>query len=253
MNKPLVGDGNPKRLPILAVKVSTGKAVEKGIRHYLISPWKDGWEGWLKHAKDEFPSVLEHITLTFHIDGCSRVCSHQLVRHRLASFTQESQRYTEARILKALKTKNLEEAHHTADRFAAVAFLESVKNATSIDDEKYRYMLEEVTGEKDAEEMMKACNELAVIPPKVPNKAGFCEMLFVNVMNYIEMRRDGVPMEDARYVLPQAMRTSLLVTANLREWLHIIELRAHPKAQWEIREVAEKIRDLILERLKIDF
>ncbi len=210
-NKPLIGDGNPKRLPILAVKVSTGKAVEKGIEHYLTAPWKEGWEDWLRQAKEAFPSVLEHIVLTFHIDGCSRVCSHQLVRHRLVSFTQESQRYSEVRILKAVKASSLGEAK-----------------------EKYEKL-------KDYEVL----KELFVIPPELVNEEAFMKGLLDSVLKYLELRLKGVPMEDARFVLPQAIRTSLLATANLREWLHVIELRAHPKAQWEIREIAEGIKELV--------
>ena len=222
MNKPLIGDGNPKRLPILAVKVSTGKAVEKGIEHYLTAPWKEGWEGWLKHAKDEFPSVLEHITLTFHIDGCSRVCSHQLVRHRLASFTQESQRYSETRILKAVGATSLKEAK--------VAYERALKSLDG-----------------------RLVEEIMVIPPKLKEKSleMFIERALKSVIAYLDLRLMGVPMEDARFLLPQAMRTSLLVTANLREWYHIIELRTHPKAQWEIREVAIKIKEFLEEVLNL--
>ncbi len=223
VNKPLIGDGDPRRLPVLAVKVSTGKAVEKGIEHYLTAPWKEGWEDWLKQAKEAFPSVLEHITLTFHIDGCSRVCSHQLVRHRLVSFTQESQRYTEARILKAVKA-------------------DSVKSAKA----KYQKLLNQPN--------INMLEKVLVIPPKIKGEtvSMFVKEAIKAVLSYLELRLKGVPMEDARFLLPQAVKTSLLATANLREWLHIIELRAHPKAQWEIREVAICIGDLIEKILHYD-
>ncbi len=211
MNKPLIGDGNPKRLPILAVKVSTGKAVEKGIEHYLTAPWKEGWDEWIKQAKDSFPSVLEHVVLTFHIDGCSRVCSHQLVRHRLVSFTQESQRYSEVRVLKVIKASSLKEAKEKYEKLEDYGILK----------------------------------ELFVIPPELKGDETYMNSLLNSILEYLELRLKGVPMEDARFVLPQAIRTSLLATANLREWLHVIELRAHPKAQWEIREIAERIKELI--------
>ena len=237
-NKPLIGDGNPKRLPILAVKVSTGKAVEKGIEHYLTAPWKEGWEDWLRQAKEAFPSVLEHIVLTFHIDGCSRVCSHQLVRHRLVSFTQESQRYSEVRILKAYGANDLKEAQKIAKDHMYKMFdliRKYARGEMSLDEVK----------QSDA---FKACKKLVVIPPslKEDNKLLFCLRALIEVSAYLDVRAVAkMSLEDARYLLPQAIRTSLLATANLREWFHVIELRAHPKAQWEIREIAEGIKELI--------
>lgn len=251
MNKPLIGDGNPKRLPILAVKVSTGKAVEKGIEHYLTAPWKEGWDEWIKQAKEAFPSVLEHIVLTFHIDGCSRVCSHQLVRHRLVSFTQESQRYTEARILKALKANNTEEALFlTEDLLLAFekGWMERVSKKDSV---KVQLPTREIkASEVNWDEMptvddaLSVCDELMVAPPKLDKKF-FCKNALRSVASYLLCRLNGYAMEDCRFLLPQAVRTSLLATANLREWFHVIELRAHPKAQWEIREVAEKIKEFL--------
>jgi thymidylate synthase (FAD) len=59
----------------------------------------------------------------------------------------------------------------------------------------------------------------------------------------------GVSPEDARYFLPQASPTRLIVTANFREWRHIIKLRTAPEAQWEIRELVGKIRDKLQEQV----
>ena len=55
----------------------------------------------------------------------------------------------------------------------------------------------------------------------------------------------GVPREDARYVLPEGTQTALVVRANFREWLHIIDMRVSAQAQWEIRRVVEEIRRLL--------
>ncbi len=206
-NKPLVGE-DPRRLPIVAVKTSTGKVLEKGLIHYLTSDWKEGWSEWLRNAKEGFPSVLEHVTFTFHIEGISRVTSHQLVRHRLVSFTQESQRYTENRILLAVDSDNLEEA------FA-----------------KWSTIL----GSGELEAVEKVC----VLPVK-----DFWRTCVASILEYLTCRFNGNKMEDCRYVLPQAMRTSILMTLNARELLHIIELRDHPKAQWEIRGVAKAMKEL---------
>ncbi len=208
----------PRRLPLLAVKVSTGKAYEKGIEYYLKVPWKESWSDWLRQAKTMFPSVLEHSVFTFYIDGCSRVCSHQLVRHRLVSFTQESQRYTEVRILKAVNARDLNEA-----------FIKWGQVLTTIDVETTR--------------------RLFVFPPNI-NEEELARVYASATVEYTMCRLNGKTMEDCRYVLPQAIRTSLLMTANLRELLHIIELRTSSKAQWEIREVANAFKRLIMEHFK---
>ena len=208
-SKPTI-DNDPRRLPLYAVKVSTGKVIEKGDIYYLKAPWKEGWSNWLKLAKEGFPSVLEHITFTFFIDGLSRVASHQLVRHRLVSFTQESQRYTEARILQALGVKDVKEA---------VEVYETI-------------------GEEEAKDIAKG---LFIIPSDLQTPMWF----WLAIGEYLNCRASGGTMEDCRYLLPQAIRTSLMATANLREWLHIIELRTSPKAQEEIRTITKAIKQHI--------
>jgi thymidylate synthase (FAD) len=58
---------------------------------------------------------------------------------------------------------------------------------------------------------------------------------------YIELKNLGIKKEDARFVLPNATESQLVLTANLREWRHIIELRGDLAAQWEIRRMAIEI------------
>ena len=224
---PELGD-NPKRLPLLAVKVSTGKAIEKGIDYYLTSPWKEAWDGWLKAAVKEFPSVLEHVTFTFFIDGCSRVCSHQLVRHRLASFTQESQRYTESRVLKALE----EEGIRCNDLCCY-----------------HHELLELMVKEGGSGSVERIVRRLFVLPR---TDEELILSLAGSLADYLYFRCHGMKMEDARFVLSQAVKTSLLVTMNLRELMHIVSVRDHPRAQWEIREVARAMKRLAEKKLNIE-
>jgi len=174
------GGVDPRRLVVLAVKVSQGKVREKGVEHYLREYPEGDVRRWLLKAS-EFPSVLEHITFTFYVEGISRVASHQLVRHRIASYTQESQRYSEVR------------PHY--------------------------------------------------VVPKTVELKGFGDVFRVLAERcyrlYREMIKAGVPYEDARYVLPQAFTTSILMTVNLREFVHIACVRLRPEAQWELREVVK--------------
>ena len=144
----------------------------------------------VKHLyKNGHHSVFEHIYFTFKIEGISRACSHQLVRHRHCSFTQRSQRYCS--------------------------------------EDGFEY----------------------VTPPTVPNG------LFANDMEDIESwyenyQQKGVPNEDARYVLPNACATSLYLSCNLRELIHIANERLCKRAQWEIRELVEQMVSLVDPDLK---
>jgi len=129
-------------------------------------------------------SVLEHATFTFAIEGISRVTSHQLVRHRIASFSQQSQRYVK---IKALG---------------------------------FSYII-----------------------PKSISKSDELRKTFSNTIDKIEsvynsFLEHNIAEEDARYILPQAVETKIILTANARELLHIFNLRCCSRAQWEIRELA---------------
>lgn len=128
-------------------------------------------------------SALEHASYTFAIDGVSRALTHQLVRHRLASYNQQSQRY----VTYAEDPTFVTPPSVAADPAAAARFAEATRAAF----DAYRALV-------DA----------------------------------------GMPAEDARYLLPNAMETKIVVTMNIRELLHFFELRCCKRAQWEIRELA---------------
>lgn len=135
---------------------------------------------WIKAGHE---SPIEHASATFEIDGISRACSHQLVRHRLASYSQQSQRY--------VKVEDL-----SAGNF--------------------------------------------IIPDSVYNDD--CIGLYLETIGAIEKAYEdlinlGVPREDARMLLPNATTTKMIMTANLREWRHIFEMRCDKAAQLEIRQL----------------
>lgn len=130
-------------------------------------------------------SIFEHVYASFRIKGASRAFTHQLVRHRLCSFTQQSQRYVNEWHFKYIEPqaiKNNKKAH-----FIFVNFIKKAKDV------------------------------------------------------YGKLQKFGIENEDARFVLPNAVASEIVVTANLREWRHIIELRGSPEAQWEIRRVVLNI------------
>ncbi len=140
-------------------------------------------------------SVLEHASFTFGVDGISRVTSHQLVRHRLASYSQQSQRYV---------------------KFSSPEYV--VPETIAAVEEHSRRFTDVVDG------------------------------LF---SLYKDLVDSGVPAEDARFLLPNAACTRIILTMNARELLHFFRLRCCERAQWEIREMATSM--LILARQKAPF
>lgn len=140
---------------------------------------------------DRHMGVFEHATVTLRAEGISRACSHQLVRHRLMSFNQVSQRYCKM-------------------------------------DGDYGFVVPESF-------------EKAGLYDKFACAANICMRLYQDALE------EGVPAEDARYILPQAGVTEVVVTANLREWMHFWDLRCDKHAQWEIRELAEATVEAVRE------
>lgn len=135
-------------------------------------------------------SVLEHVVFTFGVEGISRAASHQLVRHRIASYSQQSQRYV------------------TAD---------------------FGYVTPGTIGEADGRRGKKGDAGLA---------AQFHDHMERSAALYAKLVEGGIPAEDARFVLPNASETRILVTMNARELHHFFALRLCRRAQWEIREAA---------------
>lgn len=140
-------------------------------------------------------SVFENASITFRIEGISRACSHQLVRHRLASFCQESQRY--CKVDTDIRDWFVKPKAFCAGDDNPVLTMEN-------DEFFYGCMLDAARNYKDA---LKA----------------------------------GIKPEDARYLLPEATKTNLTMTMNVRELFHFLDLRTDKAAQWEIRELAEEM------------
>jgi thymidylate synthase (FAD) len=131
-------------------------------------------------------SVIEHASFTFSIEDVSRAMTHQLVRHRLASYTQQSQRYVKYDTLKSYVTPPTIANNPDAQKIFEEA-LEHVSNA------------------------------------------------------YNKLLEMGIPKEDARYILPNAAKTNIVVTMNARELRHFFNLRCCARSQWELREVATEM------------
>jgi len=141
-----------------------------------------------KGASLDVSALLDHVVYMFEIEDCSRVTTHQLVRHRVASYDQESQRFSAA-------TK-----------------------------------------------------EGVVTPPSIQSNVAaseaYDEALKGVYSAYEKMVAAGVPKEDARYVLPSAIKTKLVMTITAKSLMHVVWQRTALQAQWEIRELAKTLMEL---------
>jgi thymidylate synthase (FAD) len=131
-------------------------------------------------------SVIEHASFTFSVEGVSRAMTHQLVRHRIASYTQQSQRYVR---------------------------YDTLKNY--------------------------------VVPPSIAENARarreFDETLKRISETYQNLLQLGISKEDARFILPNAAKTNIMVTMNARELRHFFNVRCCARAQWEMRQAATEM------------
>ncbi|MFH1062832.1 MAG: FAD-dependent thymidylate synthase [Candidatus Omnitrophota bacterium] len=150
-------------------------------------------------------SPLEHVKFTFAVEGVSRALTHQLVRHRMASYSQQSQRY--------------------------------------VQESNFQY----------------------IIPPTIESDAEL-KAEFVQAMRDIQLSYNALlarfkqigktgeqANQDARFVLPQAAETKIVLTMNCRELLHFFKHRCCIRAQWEIRALANQMLAMAQEKLPCIF
>ncbi|MBN1861105.1 MAG: FAD-dependent thymidylate synthase [Candidatus Thermoplasmatota archaeon] len=183
MNVKLIGySSSPEKLPAMAATLTHSKIKPEDLTTLSERQQSAVLEQVLGLGHT---SVIEHTSFTFAISDVSRSLTHQLVRHRIASYSQQSQRYV-----------NLNEPQY-------------------------------------------------VIPPSIIKnkkmKHAYDETMAVIWDHYNKLLKMKIPAEDARYVLPNATCTNIMVTMNARSLLNFFELRCCLHAQWEIRLLANKM------------
>ncbi|MCE4604744.1 MAG: FAD-dependent thymidylate synthase [Aeropyrum sp.] len=219
-----------ERLVAISSKVSlSSKQAEK-----LLDMGEEEVEVWIRETFRRMHfSPWEHSTYTFLVDGLSRVASHQLVRHRHASYTQLSHRYSEGYLrraaLKACRRLGLScpEKPKEDPRGRREAY------------NKYAQALLRLQAEGGHSEVFEAAWEAFVIPPTMRDLDDVVREYIRGAGVYYSLLAQGVRREDARYVLPHSLRTRIVVSMNARELVQVFfPLRMCTKAQWEIRHVA---------------
>lgn len=191
---------NPEELVAQSAKLCYSAASINELQEQIESKDQTGFIEKLVGMKHLSP--LEHISFTFGVEGISRACSHQLVRHRVGcSFSQQSQRYV---------------SFENNEGVFSYIIPESIKKAGM--DYDFAQKMEEI------------------------------QNYYNNLVKY-----HNIPPEDARFVLPNACETKIVVTMNARELLHFFQTRCCHKSQWEIRAVANKMLVLCKEKASTIF
>lgn len=151
-------------------------------------------------------SPIEHVSFTFAIEGISRTTSHQLVRHRIASYSQQSQRYVDL-------------------------------------DKTFGYITPpQISGNRQAQQIYE--NTVDVIHSAYNHIADLLHRQLIEKGVEPKAARK-IAIEDARYILPNACETKMVVTMNARTLLHFFHHRCCNRAQWEIRNLADEMLELV--------
>lgn len=175
-------------------------------------------------------SPIEHASFTFGIEGISRACSHQLVRHRIASYSQQSQRYVDGTSFEFVTPPKIAESPELSALYDKALETEMTAYRT-LRDGLMAAEIRSRLGENTPDNMTDA--ELIEHFKSIDKKA----------CSAIEKSAN----EDARFILPNACTTKIICTFNARSLLNFFEHRCCNRAQWEIRDVANQMLALVKE------
>ena len=181
-------------------------------------------------------SPLEHVSFTFAIEGISRACTHQIVRHRIASYSQQSQRYVKLEQFEYIIPPAIENNPE-----AKKIFIEAMERDQKAYDELVDLLLEDILIDKHAADYGSCIREiLKENPDAVPDRSKVLDLYAEKFLKeYGKAEKQAI--EDARYVFPNACETKIVVTMNARSLLHFFNVRCCNRAQWEIREMATEM------------
>lgn len=172
---------------------SEDRITEESAKRFVESLMKRGHE-----------SVIEHVSLSVRV-VCDRGVTHEIVRHRVASYAQESTRY----------------CNYGKDKFD--------NELTFINPCFW-------TGDEDKDKKDIWINTMKNIEKQ-----------------YLELLKIGATPEEARSILPNSLKTEIIITMNLREWRHFFKLRTSNAAHPQMRQVAFMILEIFKEKVPVIF
>nr|WP_199534125.1 FAD-dependent thymidylate synthase [Romboutsia weinsteinii] len=209
----------PEKVISMAAKLCYSPVGVEGIEKNLTDESIEKFLNMLISMGHESP--LEHVSFTFAVEGISRACSHQVVRHRIASFSQQSQRYVKLDQFEYIIPPQIDEIEEAREVFI---------DAMNKDQESYDKLVD-ILFEKHYNNLIKS--------GKNENEA--------------KRQASKTAIEDARYVFPNACETKMVLTMNTRSLYNFLDHRCCERAQWEIREMATQMLALAKEVAPILF
>lgn len=202
---------DPELAVASAAKLCYSAAGIAEIREGLTPEKTAGFVEMLAEIGHESP--IEHVSFTFGIEGVSRALLAQITRHRMASFSVQSQRYVKEDCFEFVLPPEIEKIPEAKERFL---------QAMQRDQEEYE-ALTDILKAAHLKEMLSSGME-----EKAANRAA-----------------EKKAIEDARFVLPNACETKMVLTMNARSLHNFFRHRCCNRAQWEIRAVAEEMFRLV--------
>ncbi len=204
---------NPEATVAAAAKLCYSPSTIETIKEGLTPEKTAAFVEMLAEIGHESP--IEHVSFTFGVEGISRACSHQLVRHRIASYSQKSQRYVNEDSFEYIIPPEVEAIPEAKKEF--VRQMEAI-------DKGYKNLAELLTQKHTEAFILEGLDEKTA-RSKAKKKA----------------------IEDARFLLPNACETKIVVTMNARSLMNFFRHRCCNRAQWEIKEVADQMLKLVSE------
>lgn len=234
---------NPEETIAMAAKLCYSPSEIEDLKNGLTKEKTEKFIDRLVKLGHESP--LEHVTFTFGIEGISRACSHQLVRHRIASYSQQSQRYVDGENFDYVIPPAIDNStvtHKIANDiefYTHEIFVQAMVRAQdtykTLRDDLYYSQVGKWFRDRG---MLASTDDYCKFKEEHKNEA--------NAM----MKK---ACEDARYILPNATTTKIICTFNVRSLWNFFSHRLCNRAQWEIREVAEEMLKLCLREAPLLF
>lgn len=202
---------NPENLVAKAAKICYSPV---GVDEIEESLTKENTEQFINMLMDiGHESPVEHVSFTFAVEGVSRTLTHQLVRHRMASFSQQSQRYVKLEQFNYVVPPQI-----NSNKQARQVFVKSMEDSQKHYDEIVDILYNE---------NFKRLSEQGLDEKSAKSKS------------------EKKSIEDARYIFPNACETKIVFTMNARSLFNFFKHRCCNRAQWEIRELSIEMYKLV--------
>lgn len=244
---------NPEEVVASAAKLCYSPVGIEEITENLDSESIDKFIGSLARIKHLSP--FEHASFSFAVEGVSRTLTHQLVRHRIASFSQQSQRYVKENTFEYIippsiqeneKAKELFINHMSESQKAYDELVEELVITKIIDSDKYEDWYKDIT-ELQGEDSDWNVNAIyKTMSSENEGREDYIQ-LFKDKNGKLYSKLEKEAIEDARYVFPNATETKIAITMNARSLMNFFTLRCCNRAQWEIRALADEMLSLVYE------